>query len=189
MWVAVARADRVACRRPMPTDPRVVPTRWLKCGSRYGIDPVSWTPNRWRDQAPDREPHAEPHATYPPEFKVEAVRVAHQSGHPIRQVARDLGISNETLRLWIRQTAIDHGGAPASAMNANGLARLAQIARSRSQRSARPSPSSSSPNASSRNGEGTAGRRAASASVARGSTRRTPGDAPPRRRGSGPRRC
>jgi len=53
-----------------------------------------------------------PKPPYPAEFKIEAVRLARQPGRPIRQLARDLGISNETLRHWIRQTSIDHGDAP-----------------------------------------------------------------------------
>ena len=52
-----------------------------------------------------------PKPPYPPEFRAEAVRLARQPGHTIRGVARDLGVSNETLRLWIRQTAIDRGEA------------------------------------------------------------------------------
>lgn len=53
-----------------------------------------------------------PKPPYPPEFRAEAVRLARQPGHTIRGVARDLGVSNETLRLWIRQTRIDHGETP-----------------------------------------------------------------------------
>jgi transposase len=53
-----------------------------------------------------------PKPPYPPEFRAEAVRLARQPGHSVRGLAKDLGISNETLRLWIRQTAVDHGEAP-----------------------------------------------------------------------------
>ena len=38
---------------------------------------------------------------YPPEFRAEAVRLVHESGQSMRQVARDLGISNESLRRWV----------------------------------------------------------------------------------------
>ena len=49
---------------------------------------------------------------YPPEFRAEAVRLAGQPGRTIRGVARDLGVSNESLRLWIRQAAADRGEGP-----------------------------------------------------------------------------
>lgn len=53
-----------------------------------------------------------PKPPYPPEFRAEAVRLARQPGHSIRQVAHDLGIANESLRRWVLQTDIDHGAAP-----------------------------------------------------------------------------
>lgn len=40
---------------------------------------------------------------YPPEFKAEAVRLAQTSGKSLRQVAMDLGVSNETLGVWVRE--------------------------------------------------------------------------------------
>lgn len=49
---------------------------------------------------------------YPPEFRVEAVRLAREPGHSIGQVARDLGIANESLRRWVLQADIDRGEAP-----------------------------------------------------------------------------
>lgn len=48
---------------------------------------------------------------YTEEFKSEAVKLARsvKGERSIRQVARELGISNETLRAWIRQSEIDAG--------------------------------------------------------------------------------
>lgn len=46
---------------------------------------------------------------YSPEFKERSVRVARESERPITQVARDLGIHPETLRLWVRQAEADDG--------------------------------------------------------------------------------
>ena len=48
-------------------------------------------------------------ASYPPEFRAEAMRLAREPGHSIRGVARDLDISNESLRRWVIQADIDEG--------------------------------------------------------------------------------
>ena len=50
-------------------------------------------------------------APYPPEFRAEAVRLAREPGHSTREVARDLGIGNETLRRWLIQAEVDAGEA------------------------------------------------------------------------------
>ena len=46
---------------------------------------------------------------YPPEFRREAIRLVHASneGHPIPKVAKELGITAETLRNWVKQDEID----------------------------------------------------------------------------------
>ncbi len=48
-------------------------------------------------------------APYPAEFKEEAVRLARSSGKPVAQIARELGVSFESLRLWIEQSEMDNG--------------------------------------------------------------------------------
>ncbi len=53
-----------------------------------------------------------PKPPYPPQFRAEAVRLAHQPGHSIRSVAEDLGIANESLRRWVIQAEIDRGEQP-----------------------------------------------------------------------------
>ena len=52
---------------------------------------------------------AKTHAPYPPAFKVEAVRLVHSSDKPLPEIAEDLGISEPTLRNWVRQAEIDDG--------------------------------------------------------------------------------
>jgi len=42
------------------------------------------------------------HTHYSTEFRAEAVRLAETSGHSIRQIVMELGISNESLSRWIR---------------------------------------------------------------------------------------
>ena len=48
---------------------------------------------------------------YPPEFRREAVRLVRASGeeHPIPGIARELGVSDGTLRNWVNQDEIDSG--------------------------------------------------------------------------------
>lgn len=46
---------------------------------------------------------------YSPEFRERSVRVARESERPITQVAQDLGIHPETLRLWVRQDEANDG--------------------------------------------------------------------------------
>lgn len=40
---------------------------------------------------------------YPPEFRAAAVQMVRTSGQSVRQVALNLGISNQNLGLWLRQ--------------------------------------------------------------------------------------
>ena len=46
---------------------------------------------------------------YSPEFRERSVRVARESERSISEVARDLGIHPETLRLWVRQDEANDG--------------------------------------------------------------------------------
>ena len=46
---------------------------------------------------------------YSPELRERAVRLALESGRPITQVARDLGVGPESLRSWVRRAQADAG--------------------------------------------------------------------------------
>jgi transposase len=46
---------------------------------------------------------------YPDELMARGVRLALESGRPIAQVARDLGMSPETLRRHVRRAEVDSG--------------------------------------------------------------------------------
>jgi transposase len=47
---------------------------------------------------------------YPPQFKREAVRLVRSSPErTIPQIAKELGVSDNSLRNWVKQTQIDQG--------------------------------------------------------------------------------
>ena len=46
---------------------------------------------------------------YPQELRERAVRLAFESGRPIAQVAKDLGVGSESLRTWVRRAQADAG--------------------------------------------------------------------------------
>ena len=46
---------------------------------------------------------------YPPAFRDEAVRLARSGAAPLVQIARDLGISQDTLRVWVKQAQVEAG--------------------------------------------------------------------------------
>lgn len=46
---------------------------------------------------------------YPPEFRAEAIRLVKASGESIAKIAKDLGVSDQTLRNWVRQDDVDAG--------------------------------------------------------------------------------
>lgn len=46
---------------------------------------------------------------YPPEFRREAIRLVEATGRRYQDVAKELGVSPESLRLWIKQAQLDRG--------------------------------------------------------------------------------
>ncbi len=60
---------------------------------------------------------------YSPEFRVAAVQMVRTSGQSVRQVALNLGISNQNLGLWLRQFEASDS-APLSAAERQELVEL-----------------------------------------------------------------
>ena len=50
-----------------------------------------------------------PHPPYPPEFRREAVRLLHAGERTVTELAGDLGVSDQALRNWLRQSEVDEG--------------------------------------------------------------------------------
>ena len=46
---------------------------------------------------------------YPEAFRRDSVALVHSSGRPIREIAVELGVSSESLRLWCKRAEIDAG--------------------------------------------------------------------------------
>lgn len=46
---------------------------------------------------------------YPPEFRREAVELYRRAGRSLSEIAGDLGVSSETLRMWVKQADVDAG--------------------------------------------------------------------------------
>ncbi len=46
---------------------------------------------------------------YPPEFRAEAVELIRSGTKSFSQLSRDLGVSDQTLRNWVRQRDLDAG--------------------------------------------------------------------------------
>ena len=46
---------------------------------------------------------------YPPEFRREAVELYRRAGKSLNELAADLGVSTETLRMWVKQADVDAG--------------------------------------------------------------------------------
>jgi len=49
------------------------------------------------------------HAPHPPEFRAEATRLLRTSDNSMAQIGRELEVTTETLRQWLRQADIDDG--------------------------------------------------------------------------------
>jgi transposase len=66
---------------------------------------------------------------YSPEFRRDAVALVRSTGRPINQVARELGLSHETLRNWVKRERIDRGQGEPGELTTSQLEELRQLRR------------------------------------------------------------
>ncbi|MEU6019689.1 transposase [Streptomyces sp. NPDC047515] len=74
---------------------------------------------------------------YTAEFKRDAVELVRSSGRTVAEVARELGVSTEGLRGWVKQAKIDRGEGPTGALTSverEELVRLRRKVREQEQR-------------------------------------------------------
>ena len=64
---------------------------------------------------------------YSPEFKAEAVKLYRSSGHSLKSVAGNLGVSANSLRIWIRQA--EANDLPANSFTTDERVELARLQR------------------------------------------------------------
>ncbi len=62
---------------------------------------------------------------YDSEFREGAVRIVRETGKPIAQVARDLGINEGTLGNWVKKDQIDRG--EKDGLSSDGRAKLTRL--------------------------------------------------------------
>ncbi|MCX4784675.1 MULTISPECIES: transposase [unclassified Streptomyces] len=66
---------------------------------------------------------------YTAEFKRDAVGLVRSSGRTVTEVARELGVSSEGLRGWVKQAAIDRGEGPAGVLTTAEREELVRLRR------------------------------------------------------------
>ncbi|GIJ06786.1 transposase [Spirilliplanes yamanashiensis] len=73
-----------------------------------------------------------PPSKYPQEFRRQAVALVLDSGRPVRDVAKELGVNHETLRNWVTKAKQDRattaGGGP-QALSSDERAELTRLRR------------------------------------------------------------
>lgn len=66
---------------------------------------------------------------FTPEFKAEAVRLCKVGDRTVRDVAKDLDLTETALRDWVKRAAIDAGEGPPGALTSDERAELTQLRR------------------------------------------------------------
>lgn len=70
-----------------------------------------------------------PRRQFTPEQKAEAVQIVAQSGRPISQIAKEMGLTESALRNWVKQAEIDQAADPNGALTTQERQELAKLRR------------------------------------------------------------
>ena len=70
-----------------------------------------------------------PRRKFTREFKADAVELVRKSGKSIGEVARDLDLTESSLRAWVKQAEIDAGRGPAGALTSEEREELRTLRR------------------------------------------------------------
>jgi|SRR5688500_7099962 transposase len=68
-----------------------------------------------------------PRREFTPDFKSEAVRLCKVGDRTVRQVAKDLDLTETALREWVRRADIDVGAGPPGALRSDERAELVRL--------------------------------------------------------------
>lgn len=61
------------------------------------------------------------------EFRAEAVRLVHETGKPVSEVARDIDVAETSLYAWVRRAKADRGEGPPGVLTTEELEELRQL--------------------------------------------------------------
>lgn len=81
------------------------------------------------------EPHVgakQARRRFTPEFKAEAIKLVNESGRPVAEVARDIGVNEGTLGNWVNLWRVEHPDAEPE-LGISERAELAQLRRDNQQ--------------------------------------------------------
>jgi transposase len=68
-----------------------------------------------------------PRRQFTPEQRAEAVRIVKQSGKPISQIAKEMGLTESALRKWVKQAQVDQTKAPNGPLTTEERQELAKL--------------------------------------------------------------
>lgn len=77
----------------------------------------------------DRKPRQRKRRTFSPEFKAEAVRLCKIGDRSIDRVAKDLDLTENSLREWVRRADADAGKGRADALTGDERSELVRLRR------------------------------------------------------------
>jgi transposase len=70
-----------------------------------------------------------PRRQFTPEQKAEAVQIVRQSGKPISQIAKEMGLTESALRKWVNQSQVDQTALPKGPLTTEERQELAKLRR------------------------------------------------------------